>query len=272
MKRTTETAGDLLRQWRQHRRMSQLALASEADISQRHLSFLESGRSRPSRDMVMHLAGHLNIPLRERNAILVAAGHAPHYPQHDLGEPGLAAATAIVRQILDGHMPHPALAVNRYWELQAANQAILALLDGVAPHLLEAPVNVLRLSLHPEGLASRILNLGEWHTHILARLAHEVEQSADPKLAALKEELAAMVPDQAAKAHKPGPAPEGRIAVPLYLQGPNGTLSFLSTTTVFGTAVDVTLSEIAIEAFFPADAETARQMKVMTSGTAGGHS
>ncbi|MEE4010797.1 helix-turn-helix transcriptional regulator [Roseibium sp. FZY0029] len=270
MKRTMETAGDLLRQWRQHRRMSQLALASEADISQRHLSFLESGRSRPSRDMVMHLAGHLHIPLRERNAILVAAGHAPHYPQHDLGEPELASATALVRKILDGHMPHPALAVNRYWELQAANQAVFALLDGVAPHLLEAPVNVLRLSLHPDGLASRILNLGEWHTHILARLAHEVEQSADPKLAALRDELVAMAPASAHKSRNHASPSEGRIAVPLYLRGLEGTLSFLSTTTVFGTAVDVTLSEIAIEAFFPADAETARQMTAMTNGTAGG--
>nr|MEC9422022.1 helix-turn-helix transcriptional regulator [Pseudomonadota bacterium] len=272
MKRTAETAGDLLRQWRQHRRMSQLALASEANISQRHLSFLESGRSRPSRDMVMHLAEQLDVPLRERNAILVAAGHAPQYPQHGLDEPELAAATAVVRQILDGHLPHPALAVNRHWELQAANQAIFALLDGVAPHLLEAPVNVLRLSLHPDGLAPRILNLGEWHAHILARLAHEVDQSADPKLAALRDELAEMAPDRSRKSQNEAPSQKGRIAVPLYLQGPNGTLSFLSTTTVFGTAVDVTLSEIAIEAFFPADEETARQMSALSAGSAGGRS
>ena len=272
MKRTAETAGDLLRQWRQHRRMSQLALASEADISQRHLSFLESGRSRPSRDMVMHLAEQLDVPLRERNAILVAAGHAPQYPQHGLDEPELAAATAVVRQILDGHLPHPALAVNRHWELQAANQAIFALLDGVAPDLLEAPVNVLRLSLHPDGLAQRILNLGEWHAHILARLAHEVDQSADPKLATLREELAEMAPDRSRKSRSEAPSQKGRIAVPLYLQGPNGTLSFLSTTTVFGTAVDVTLSEIAIEAFFPADEETARQMSALSVGSAGGRS
>jgi transcriptional regulator with XRE-family HTH domain len=250
----------MIRQWRQHRRLSQLALASDAGISQRHLSFLESGRSRPSRDMVMHLSKQLDVPLRERNAILVAAGHAPQYPQSDLRDEALTAASSVIRQILDGHLPHPALAVNRHWELLAANAAIYALLEGVAPHLLEAPVNVLRLSLHPQGLAPRILNLEEWRGHILARLEHEIDRSADPKLAALRDELAAMPVEPVAAAAHPELATDNRIAIPLRMQGPGGPLSFLSTTTVFGTAVDVTLSEIAIEAFFPADAETAEVM------------
>jgi len=258
------SAGDLLRHWRQHRRLSQLALASDAGISQRHLSFLESGRSRPSRDMVMHLAEKLDVPLRERNAILVAAGHAPHYPQSDLQDEGSGAVSDVIRKILDGHLPHPALAVNRHWELLAANAAIHALLVGVAPRLLKAPVNVLRLSLDPEGLAPRILNLREWRDHILARLAHEIDRSADPKLAALRDELAAIPLASSLAANPSGLAADNRVAIPLRMQGPDGPLSFLSTTTVFGTAVDVTLSEIAIEAFFPADAETAHVMAGLT--------
>ncbi|MHA7774115.1 helix-turn-helix domain-containing protein [Roseibium sp. M-1] len=257
------SAGDLLRQWRQHRRLSQLALASDAGISQRHLSFLESGRSRPSRDMVMHLSEQLDVPLRERNAILVAAGYAPHFPQSDLQDKALSAVNDVIRQILDGHLPHPALAVNRHWELLAANAAVYALLEGVAPHLLDAPVNVLRLSLHPEGIAPRILNLNEWREHILMRLAHEIDRSADPKLAALRDELAAMPVEPQTDPAPAGPAADNRIAIPLRLQGPNGPLNFLSTTTVFGTAVDVTLSEVAIEAFFPADAATAEVMAAL---------
>ena len=214
--------------------------------------------------MVMLLAQQLDVPLRERNAMLVAAGHAPHYPQSDLKDESSAAVNDVIRQILDGHLPHPALAVNRHWELLAANAAIFALLESVAPHLLEAPVNVLRLSLHPEGLAPRILNLGEWREHILARLAHEIGQSADPKLAALRDELAAIPVEPSLAVSPSGLAADNRVAIPLRMQGPDGPLSFLSTTTVFGTAVDVTLSEIAIEAFFPADAETARVMAALT--------
>lgn len=214
--------------------------------------------------MVMHLTEQLEVPLRERNAILVAAGHAPHYPQSNLQDEASAAVNHVIRQILDGHLPHPALAVNRHWELLAANTAIFALLEGVAPHLLEAPVNVLRLSLHPEGIAPRILNIGEWRDHILARLAHEIDRSADPKLAALRDELAAFPFEPGAASARSGLAADGRVAVPLRMQGPEGPLSFLSTTTVFGTAVDVTLSEIAIEAFFPADAETAHVMAGLT--------
>lgn len=259
-----ENAGQLLRQWRQRRRLSQLDLSAEAGISQRHLSFVESGRSRPSRDMVMHLTEQLDVPLRERNAILVAAGHAPHYPQRPLDAPELSAANAVIQQLLDGYMPHPALAVNRHWELLAANAAVYSLLHGAAPHLLEGTVNVLRLSLHPEGLAPRILNLAEWRSHILARLTREIDHSADPKLVALHGELAALPAPPGPAPHRPSVAGESRIAVPLRLKGETGPLAFLSTTTVFGTAVDVTLSEVTIEAFFPADRETAAMMAQIT--------
>ena len=258
-------AGLLLRAWRQRRRLSQLALATEAEISQRHLSFLESGRARPSREMVLRLGEQLQIPLRARNEILLAAGHAPHYPQRPLEAPALSAARETIQRILEGHMPHPALAADRRWRLLASNRGVARLLEGVAPHLLEGEVNVLRLSLHPEGLAPRILNLGQWRRHLLERLAHEAAHSADPALSALREELAAYpAPGASSEPRAPAARPadwrEDRIALPLRLSSPAGPLSFLSTTTVFGTAVDVTLSEVTIEAFFPADAATQRAM------------
>ncbi|MGP3698185.1 helix-turn-helix domain-containing protein [Rhodobacter sp. NSM] len=252
----TDSAGDLIRQWRQRRGLSQLALAANATISQRHLSFVESGRSRPSRDMVLHLGEHLGVPLRERNVMLTAAGFAPYYPQSALAAPEMRRVRDLIQRLIDGHMPHPALAVDRHWTLIAANAAVQALLAGVAPHLLAGEVNVLRLSLHPEGLAPRILNLREWRHHLLTRLSHDIEVSADPALAALREELAAM-PMPAAKGPEHfAPAREARIAVPLRLQTEAGPVSYLSTTTVFGTATDIALSEVTIEAFFPTDAGT----------------
>lgn len=254
-------AGELLRQWRQRRRLSQLALASEADISQRHLSFLESGRSRPSRDMVLHLGERLEIPLRERNMILIAAGHAPHYPHRGLDAPELSGVRRMIESVLHGHLPHPALAVDRHWTLISANAAARNLMAGAAPHLLEGEVNVLRLSLHPEGLAPRILNLAEWRSHLLTRLEHDIRQSADARLIALRDELAGFPFPASTEPARSDPAREGRIAVPLRLKSDAGPLSFLSTTTVFGTATDVTLSEVTIEAFFPADDKTACAMR-----------
>jgi transcriptional regulator with XRE-family HTH domain len=259
MRHDTPSSGDLLRRWRHARRLSQLALASEAGISQRHLSFLESGRSRPSPGMVLRLGEILDVPLRERNAMLMAAGHAPHYPQHPIEAPELSAALSAIEQLLEAHLPHPALVVDRGWNLLRANRAVYALLDGVAPHLLEGRANVLRLSLHPEGLAPRILNLDEWRDHILRRLSREAAATADPAVAALRDELGALAPRQA-RAAPPAPAGNGTIAVPLRLRSPAGPLSFLSTTTVFGTAVEVSLSEVTIESFLPADAETAEIM------------
>ncbi len=255
-----DSVGSLLRKWRQRRRLSQLGLAVEAEVSQRHLSFLESGRSQPSREMIMQLTDRLAVPLRDRNVILNAAGYAAHFPQHPLDAPELGAAREAIDRILQVHLPHPALAVDRHWTLLSANAAATFLMTGVAPHLLDGEVNVLRLTLHPDGLAPRILNLGEWRGHVLARLGHEIEHSADPRLAALSEELSAFPSPTSGRYRHPPPERYQQIAVPLRMKSDAGPLSFLSTTTVFGTAVDITLSEVTIEAFFPMDAETARAM------------
>ena len=251
--------GALLRDWRQRRRLSQLALALESDVSQRHLSFVESGRARPSREMVLRLAERLAVPLRERNRLLLAAGFAPLYPERPLDDPALGAAREAVERVLRAHEPYPALAVDRHWTLRAANRALAPFLAGIAPSLLGggAP-NVLRLSLHPEGLAPRIANLAQWRAHLLERLERQVEASGDAVLAALREELAAYPPPRRAGAGVRAVAAEGAgVFVPLQLAAEDGeVLTVLSTTTVFGTPVDVTLAELALECFFPADAAT----------------
>jgi transcriptional regulator with XRE-family HTH domain len=267
MKAHPDSIGDLLRQWRQRRRLSQLALALDAGVSQRHLSFLESGRSRPSRDMVLELSRQLDVPLRDRNVMLHSAGYAPFFPQRPLDAPELSIAKEIIDRILRGHLPHPALAVDRRWTLLSANTAVSHLLADVAPHLLDGDVNVLRLSLHPDGLASRILNLAEWRHHVLTRLSYEIERSADPVLAELEDELEAFPLPVTARANLAEPGHSQAIAVPLRLQSDAGPLSFLATTTVFGTAVDVTLSEVTIEAFFPTDKQTADMMAALHEGT-----
>src|SRR6266851_2506006 len=246
--------GNLLRTWRQRRRLSQLALACDAEISQRHLSFLESGRAAPSRDMILHLAEQLDIPLRDRNVLLVAAGFAPIYRERPLGDPALQEARKAVDVVLKGHEPYPALAVDRHCTLVAANRSVSQLLTGADPELLQPPINVLRLSLHPAGLAPRIVNLAQWRAHVLARLTRQVEVSADRVLADLLGELRDY-PSRAKARDTAG------VAVPLRLTSASGVLSFFSTTTVFGTPLDITLSELAIEAFFPADAATADIMR-----------
>jgi len=259
--------GDFLREWRQRRRMSQLDLALEAEISTRHLSFLETGRSQPSREMVQLLAEKLDMPLRERNVMLTAAGFAPVYSERSLDDPAMRSMREAVDLVLKGHEPYPALAVDRHWSLVAANDALLRLVRGVDPALLKPPVNVLRLSVHPMGLARRIVNFTVWRDHLVARLHHQVNVTGDAVLSALIEELRAYpVPDAAR--HPPGP-PRARddhagIVVPLELMTEEGSLlTFFSTTTIFGTPVDVTLSELAIEAFFPADPETASALRRM---------
>jgi len=258
-----DAVGEHIRLWRQRRRLSQLALAGEAEISTRHLSFLETGRARPSRAMVLRLAERLDVPLRERNVMLVCAGFAPSFPERRLDDPALAAARATIEQLLAAHAPFPALAVDRHWTLVAANAAVSTLIAGSDPALLAPPVNVLRLSLHPAGLAPRIENLPEWRAHLLERLRRQVELTADPVLVALLAELAALpAPRRSGRDAVPGPAMHGRadpsaIAVPLKLRAGGAVLSFLSTTTVFGTPVDVTLAELALETFFPADEVTA---------------
>lgn len=264
------TIGALLKEWRIHRRMSQLDLASEAEISQRHLSFMESGRSKPSRDMLLHLADHLSIPLRDRNSLLIAAGFAPAYEERSLDDPALGAAKQAVETILQGHTPHPALAIDRHWSLISANQAVYALLDDIAPALLEPPVNVLRLSLHPDGLARSIINIRQWRHHIFERLRQQIDLTGDAVLTALLEELQNLpIPGDALPYRPAEPPVFGGIAVPLELSTQAGRLRFISTTTIFGTALDVTLSELAVETFFPLDdftADTMRQLQTSASG------
>ncbi|TCS05078.1 MULTISPECIES: helix-turn-helix transcriptional regulator [unclassified Rhizobium] len=252
---TARSLGDCLREWRQRRRMSQLDLALEADISQRHLSFIESGRSTPSREMLLHLAERLGVPLRDRNPLLLAAGFAPVFAERKLDDPALEPARRAIDMVLKGHEPFPALAVDRHWTLIAANAALAPLITGVAdPALLEPPVNVLRLGLHPRGLAPHTVNLAEWRTHLIDRLRQQISASGDPVLEKLlKELLSYAAPEDTGETH----ADHAGIAVPLKLSTRAGLLSLISTTTVFGTPVDITLSELAIESFFPADEETA---------------
>lgn len=249
---TAQGVGALLKQWRQRRRLSQMDLALEADISTRHLSFVETGRSHPSREMLLNLATHLNVPLRERNLLLTAAGYAPVFPERPLDDPALLAARKALDLILKGHEPYPAMLVDRHWNLQAMNRAIPPILTKMPEHLLQTPLNVLRLSLHPYGLAPRIENLAEWRHHLLEQLKRQVVLTADPVLMDLLAELQSYP----APAMPPGHGHISGIAVPLKLHTPDGILSFLSTTTVFGTAVEVTLSELTLETFFPADAFT----------------
>ncbi|HEX2941104.1 MAG TPA: helix-turn-helix transcriptional regulator [Rhodopila sp.] len=248
--------GPLLREWRQRRRISQLDLACQGNISTRHLSFLETGRSRPSREMVLHLAEQLAVPLRDRNYLLAAAGFAPVYRETPLGDPGLQAARRAMEAVIHGHMPYPALAVDRHWILVTANDAVRWLLADVDPSLLAPPVNVLRLALHPSGLAPRTINLPAWRAHLLFRLQKQVEASADPVLAALLAELRGYPAPRGAPV--PAPASEIAAAIPFDLATPSGPLSFISMTAVFGTPVDITLSELAMESFYPANEETAR--------------
>ena len=249
--------GGQLREWRQRRRMSQLDLALEAEISSRHLSFVETGRSRPSRDMVLRLAESLQLPLRSRNALLFAAGFAPTYPERGFDDPALDQARRAVQHILDAHAPFPALGVDRHWTMLAHNAVVPKLLGGVDPELLAAPVNVLRLSLHPAGLAPRIANLAEWKRHLIERLKGQIAASADPVLESLREELEAYP----APASGGPPASISALFVPMVLETEASRLSFFSTTTVFGTPVEVTLSELALETFFPADPRTAEILR-----------
>ncbi|MBA2283711.1 MAG: helix-turn-helix transcriptional regulator [Acidimicrobiia bacterium] len=246
--------GDLLRTWRQRRRLSQLDLASEAEVSTRHLSFVETGRSTPSRELVLHLAEHLDVPLRERDTLLLAAGYAPVHRRTPLDDEAMGPVRNALDTILRGHEPYPAVIVDHRWDLVSANGPALAVLtDGVAPALLEAP-NALRVTLHPDGLAPRIANLAEWSAHLLGRLHREATLSADPELAALHEELAGYPGvERGGAPHDPA----AQLFVPLRLRTPAGAeLRLFSTIATFGTALDLTIADLAIEVFFPADAAT----------------
>jgi transcriptional regulator with XRE-family HTH domain len=253
--------GGLLRTWRERRRLSQLELAGAADISARHISFLETGRSVPSRGMLLRLAERLQIPLRERNALLLSAGYAPMYAERRLDDPALQQARRAVELVIAGHAPYPALAVDRHWTLVSANAAVDALLAGVDAKLLQPPVNVLRLGLHPEGLAPKVGNYAQWREHTLTRLRQQIAATADPILIETLAELESYPQVASAREEaQPDAADYGGVVVPFILHTEHGVLSFFSTTTVFGTPLDITLAELAIESFFPADQKTAETL------------
>jgi transcriptional regulator with XRE-family HTH domain len=252
--------GDHLREWRQRRHLSQLDLAGDAEISARHLSFVETGRAAPSRDMVLKLAERLEVPLRERNVLLVAAGFAPAFPQRSLDDPALKSARAAIDLVLKAHQPNPALAVDRHWNLVSANRMVTPLLEGISPDMLAPPLNVMRLSFHPRGLAPRTVNLAEWCGHLLERLHRQCEATADPELIKLYHELKTYpIPARSA------PLSADNVAIPFKLRFGDEILSFISTTMIFGTPVDITLSELALETFFPADDLTATRMRAMAA-------
>jgi transcriptional regulator with XRE-family HTH domain len=257
---TENRVGGLLRDWRQRRRLSQMDLALEAGISTRHLSFVETGRSRPSPDMVVHLAEQLEVPLRERNQLLLAAGYAPRYEARSLDDPALTEVRDAVSRVLAAHEPYPALAVDRHWNLVASNAALGPMLEGVAPELLVPPVNTIRLALHPDGVAPRIVNLGEYRADLLHRLERAARLTGDAALVNLREEMLGYPGPEA-----PPTPPGSAVTVQLRLAPPSGQdgreLAFFSTITTFGTAVDVTVSELSVEAFFPADPETAARLR-----------
>jgi transcriptional regulator with XRE-family HTH domain len=250
--------GELLRAWRRRRSLSQLELALEADVSSRHVSFLETGRARPSREMVLHLAEHLEVPLRDRNGLLLAAGYAPVYAQRELETPEMEPVRQALDRFLRAHEPFPAVVVDRHYDLVSSNDAVALLTDGVAPSLLEPPANALRITLHPEGMAPRIANLGQWSAHLLQRLRRQAAVTGDPELERLYDELSSY-PGVSTDA---APDDGAEIVLPLRLRDGDGEgeLSFFSTISTFGTAVDITLAELAIEAFYPANARTAARL------------
>ena len=248
--------GEHLRQWRQRRRLSQLDLAGDAEISTRHLSFVETGRATPSREMVLKLAERLDVPLRERNMLLVAAGFAPAFPQRSIDDPALKSARAAIDLVLRAHEPNPALAYDRHWNLVSSNRMVMPLLAGLPEKLLTPPVNILRLAFHPEALAGRTVNVAEWCGHLLERLHRQCELTADAGLIKLHDELKRYpIPARSA------PLPPDNVAIPFKLRVGDDVLSFMSATMIFGTPVDVTLSELALETFFPADEFTAERMR-----------
>jgi transcriptional regulator with XRE-family HTH domain len=276
--------GERLRTWRERRRVSQLDLSLQAGISARHLSFVETGRSKPSSGLILRLSEELDVPLRERNALLLAGGFAPAYPEHGLDAPPLSAVTEAMRQVITAHMPNPALAVDGHWELIDANDAVFRMVEGSAPELMEPPINVLRISLHPDGMAPSIVNLAQWRRHVLFRLRRQADRSGDPFLHELYEELSGYPgdggtgrPDGASGTSGVGGASEvgeastfgvtsdvggaADVVLPMRLRMDGRELSFLSTTTVFGSPLDVTVAELAIESFYPADAATAALMR-----------
>jgi transcriptional regulator with XRE-family HTH domain len=249
-----------LRALRQQCRLTQLELADALEISTRHLSFLETGRSRPSRTMVLRFAERLQLPLRARNTLLVSAGFAPIYPERPLSDPDLTAARSAIDVLLKGHEPYPAFAVDRHWNLIASNGGFLPFLKGIDFSRFTSPINVLSFTLHPLGLGPRLVNHAQWRSHVLQRLRHQFELSRDPRLGALLEELRGYPAPSAAPCVSADEAPFGGFAIPFQLRTEEGVLSFFSTTTLFGTPLEVTLSELSLECFYPADDSTAQAL------------
>ncbi|MCW7944122.1 XRE family transcriptional regulator [Streptomyces hygroscopicus] len=251
--------GPLLRGWRERRRVSQLELALRAGSSARHISFVETGRSRPSEEMVLRLAEHLDVPVRERNALLLAAGYAPHYPETPLDDPSMESLRAGLERLIQGYEPYPALVVNATYEVVAANRGIAMLLEGVPDRLLTPPLNAMRLTLHPEGLAPRIRNLREWRDHLLAQMDRQIALQRSEALRMLYEEVAAYpVPDRVESEHGPH-APH--FALPMRIEHDGRVLSFISSISTFNTPMDVTVAELAIETFLPADPATVKYLQ-----------
>lgn len=264
----TQGVGPLLRAWRERRRVSQLELALRADSSARHISFVETGRSRPSEEMVLRLAEHLDVPVRERNALLLAAGYAPHYPETPLDDPALGALREGMERLIRGYEPYPALVVDGTYQVLAANRGVAMLMDGVAEHLLAPPLNAMRLTLHPEGLAPRIRNLRQWRGHLLEQMERQIALQRSEPLRALYDEVAAYpVPDTA-----PETAPDGEpdeavpyFALPMRIEHGGRTLSFISSISTFNTPMDVTVAELAIETLLPADPATVKYLHTLVS-------
>ncbi|MFG2786156.1 helix-turn-helix domain-containing protein [Streptomyces sp. NPDC048419] len=256
--------GPLLRAWRERRRVSQLELALRADSSARHISFVETGRSRPSEEMILRLAEHLDVPVRERNALLLAAGYAPHYPETPLDSPELETLREGMERLIQGYEPYPALVVDAMYHVVAANRGVVMLLEGVPEHLLRPPLNVMRLTLHPEGLAPRIHNLREWRGHLLAQMERQIALYRSGPLRALHEEVAAYpVPETATDREPAEPVPY--FALPMQIEHEGRVLSFISSISTFNTPMDVTVAELAIETLLPADPATVKYLHSLMS-------
>ena len=253
--------GQLLRNWRERRRLSQLALATSSEVSTRHLSYVETGRARPSRELVEHLAEHLDVPLRERNRLLLAAGYAPRFTETSWDAPEMAAVRGAIEQVLAAHDPYPGVVVDGRWNLVSANVSATMFLADVDPSLLQPPVNVVRVSLHPAGMASRIGNFGEYSSHLVERLRRQVDATADPGVSELLAEVEEYVPSST------GTHVAADVVLPLVFESPVGELSLFSTIATFGAPLDVTVSELAIETFYPTDTATAERLRALAQAT-----
>ncbi|MEU3175984.1 helix-turn-helix transcriptional regulator [Streptomyces sp. NPDC007000] len=264
----TESVGPLLRAWREQRRISQLELALRADSSARHISFVETGRSRPSEEMVLRLAEHLDVPVRERNALLLAAGYAPRFPETPLDDPALEALREGIERLIAGYEPYPALVVDAMYDVVAANRGIMMLFDGVPESLLVPPLNAVRLTLHPRGLAPRIRNLREWRGHLLEQMERQIALRRSAPLRALYEEVAAFpVPEPEPDSTEGAGAADGEesasvtyFALPMRIEHEGRILSFVSSISTFNTPMDVTVAELAVETLLPADPATAKYL------------